>query len=223
MGSWRGRRRRPPKGVLKSQKQTLLRAARRFRHLIGAVDARVPFTALQFTASTDAPALVAKGKAYRVYAVRWPVFEDVDAEGLLLEPEGKPRARIVAIPMQTGRRKCWPDCLRELTLPHSSPAVWRRTAARFLIPVLIDRSDTWSGIPGVRMTNQPHREWIYRMAYESNGISSATKSRRCLRRLTGSNTRAPHTVLRLGWQGMAKAGCWLSTPQPSTPGFARCW
>ncbi len=35
-----------------------------------------------------------------------------------------------------------------------------------LIPVLIDRQDTWSGIPGVRMTNQPHREWIYRMSFE---------------------------------------------------------
>ena len=35
-----------------------------------------------------------------------------------------------------------------------------------LVPVLIDREDTWSGIPGVRMTNQPHREWIYRMSYE---------------------------------------------------------
>ena len=35
-----------------------------------------------------------------------------------------------------------------------------------LVPVLIDRADTWSGIPGIKMTNQPHREWIYRMAYE---------------------------------------------------------
>jgi hypothetical protein len=35
-----------------------------------------------------------------------------------------------------------------------------------LVPVLIDRQDTWSGIPGIRMTNQPHREWIWRMAYQ---------------------------------------------------------
>jgi dienelactone hydrolase len=31
----------------------------------------------------------------------------------------------------------------------------------------MDRNDTWSGIPGVKMTNQTHREWIYRMAYET--------------------------------------------------------
>ena len=37
---------------------------------------------------------------------------------------------------------------------------------RVLVPVLIDRKDTWSGIPGVRMTNQPHREFVYRMSFE---------------------------------------------------------
>jgi len=36
-----------------------------------------------------------------------------------------------------------------------------------LVPVLIDRRDTWSGNPELnRFTNQPHREWIYRQAYE---------------------------------------------------------
>ena len=36
-----------------------------------------------------------------------------------------------------------------------------------LVPVLIDRQDTWSGNPRLqRFTNQPHREWIYRQAYE---------------------------------------------------------
>src|SRR5213078_2412422 len=36
-----------------------------------------------------------------------------------------------------------------------------------LIPVLIDRQDTWSGNARLqRFTNQPHREWIYRQAFE---------------------------------------------------------
>src|SRR6185503_15927408 len=35
-----------------------------------------------------------------------------------------------------------------------------------LIPALIDRRDTWSGNPEIRMTNQPHREFIYRMAFQ---------------------------------------------------------
>jgi hypothetical protein len=40
----------------------------------------------------------------------------------------------------------------------------RRLAAsrcRVLVPLLLDRRDTYSGHPDVRMTNQPHREFIY--------------------------------------------------------------
>jgi len=127
----------------------------------------VPVTALQFDGTTAVPAEVARGKDYRVFAVRWPVFDDVDAEGLLLEPNGTPRARIVAIPDAD-----WsPEVLAGLS-PGVDPAAQfaRRLAesgCQVLVPVLIDRSDTWSGIPGMRMTNQSHREWIFRMAYES--------------------------------------------------------
>src|SRR5690606_14483482 len=35
-----------------------------------------------------------------------------------------------------------------------------------LVPTLIDRAATWSGNPKYAMTAQPHREYIYRMAYE---------------------------------------------------------
>jgi dienelactone hydrolase len=33
------------------------------------------------------------------------------------------------------------------------------------VPVLVDRATPWSGIPG-KSANLPHREWIYRQAYE---------------------------------------------------------
>src|SRR5207302_1725601 len=35
-----------------------------------------------------------------------------------------------------------------------------------LVPTLLDRSDAFSGNPAVRMTNQPHREFVYRGAFE---------------------------------------------------------
>ena len=34
-----------------------------------------------------------------------------------------------------------------------------------LVPVLISRGNDFSGNPLVKMTNQPHREWIYRQAF----------------------------------------------------------
>jgi dienelactone hydrolase len=62
-------------------------------------------------------------------------------------------------------------CRRACAVQLSSPAEQfaRRlveNGCQVLIPLLIDRQDTWSGIPGIRMTNQPHREWIYRMSFE---------------------------------------------------------
>jgi dienelactone hydrolase len=137
----------------------------RLKKIIGAVDARVPVS-MEMAATVSAPALVANGQGYKIYAIRWPVLEGVTAEGLLLEPERPPLARIVAIPDAD-----WsPEMLAGMT-PGVDPAAQfaRRLAesgCQVIVPVLIDRSDTWSGIPGIKMTNQPHREWIYRMAYE---------------------------------------------------------
>lgn len=138
----------------------------RFRKIIGAADKRVPIRALELVGSTSSPGEIATGRGFKVLRVRWPVFEGVHGEGLLLQPERSPAARIVAIPDAD-----WtPEMLVGLT-PGVGPAAQfaRRLAesgCQVVVPALIDRSDTWSGIPGVRMTNQPHREFLYRMAFE---------------------------------------------------------
>ena len=116
--------------------------------------------------STSSPAQIATGRGFKVLRVRWPVFEGVHGEGLLLQPDGPPAARIVAIPDAD-----WtPEMLVGLTLGVPPAAQFARRLAesgcQVVVPTLIDRSDTWSGIPGIRMTNQPHREFLYRMAFE---------------------------------------------------------
>lgn len=137
----------------------------RLRRMIGAVDARVS-PRLEIEAADPAKPAVARGAGYTAYAVRWSVLDGVSAEGLLLQPDGPPRMRVVAIPDAD-----WsPEMLAGLR-PGIEPAgqFARRLAengCQVLIPAIIDRRDTWSGIPWIRMTNQPHREWIYRMAYE---------------------------------------------------------
>jgi dienelactone hydrolase len=138
----------------------------RLKKIIGAVDPRVPVVSMELAGALSTPALVANGQGYKVYAVRWPVMEGVTGEGLLLDPQRPPLARIVAIP-DAG----WtPEMLAGMA-PGVEPSgqFARRLAesgCQVIVPVLIDRTDTWSGIPGIKMTNQPHREWIYRMAYE---------------------------------------------------------
>jgi dienelactone hydrolase len=136
------------------------------RRIIGAVDQRLPATDIRIDAADPEAQVIASGAGYKVYAVRWPVFEGVDGEGLLLEPVSGPVARVVAVPDAD-----WtPEMLAGLAPGVDVNAQYARRLAEngceVLIPVLIDRTDTWSGIPGIRMTNQPHREWIYRMSYE---------------------------------------------------------
>jgi dienelactone hydrolase len=146
--------------------QFITQSRQRFRTIIGAVDNRVPIKALELVGSTSSPAQIATGRGFKVLRVRWPVFEGVHGEGLLLQPDGPAAARIIAIPDAD-----WtPEMLVGLTLGVPPAAQFARRLAesgcQVVIPTLIDRSDAWSGIPGVRMTNQPHREFLYRMAFE---------------------------------------------------------
>jgi dienelactone hydrolase len=136
------------------------------RRIIGASDQTVPAKALEFVTSTKTSSLVGKGKGYQIHAVRWAVYPGVYAEGLILDPDGPPLARVVALPDADWQ----PEALAGLTTEVPPAAQFARRLAenrcQVLVPVLIDRKDTWSGIPAFRMTNQPHREWIYRMSFE---------------------------------------------------------
>ena len=106
---------------------------------------------------------LARGSNYHIHAVRWRVFARVDAEGLLLEPRRPARATVVALPDAD-----WtPERIAGLEGAHPAYAArLARSGCRVLVPTLIDRACTHSGLPGVRMTNQPHREYLYRAAFE---------------------------------------------------------
>ena len=143
-----------------------------FRHIVGANDERsARFLKLQEGHRMGAS--FAKGANYKVYAVRWPFFPPVtsdsgrlDAEGLLLPPNAPPVARVVAIPDAD-----WtPEMLSGLA-PGLAPAAQfaRRLAengCEVMVPMIINREDTFSGIPGIRHDKRSPWEWIYRMAYE---------------------------------------------------------
>ncbi|MEJ7607186.1 MAG: dienelactone hydrolase family protein [Bryobacteraceae bacterium] len=130
-------------------------SAARLRKILGVVDERVAFQSPRLLATVDRPAVVLENAAFRVSRVSWPVLQDgITAEGLLFEPGGKVSARVVALPDAD-------------QLPEQMQAAQRLAASGcvVLVPVLIDRSHTYSGNPRFRMTNQPHREYIYRMAF----------------------------------------------------------
>jgi len=137
------------------------------RRCIGAVDERVKSPTMQLLATLQAPATVGEGKGYTIAAVRWPALDGVDGEGLLLAPQTKPRAFVLALPDADHT----PEMLAGLAPGLPPEAQFARRLAEngctVLVPVLIDRGHQWSGNPRIkRATKQSHREWVYRMAYE---------------------------------------------------------
>jgi cephalosporin-C deacetylase-like acetyl esterase len=138
----------------------------RLRKILGVIDERLPVKDLEYVATTSQPALIAETAAYKVYTVRWPVLPGVHGEGLLLEPKGKPVACVVALPDADAT----PEALLTLARRGARGPIGHLLAeqgCRVLIPALVNRDDTFSGNPKLgRMTNQPHREFVYRMAFE---------------------------------------------------------
>lgn len=135
----------------------------RLRTITGTVDPRLPIGAL---VSESSPARIAETDAFIARTARWPVFPGVWGEGLLLEPKGSPAAYVVAIPDADQT----PEMLAGLAPGLAPERQFARRLAEHgcevLVPVLINRQDTWSGNPSInRQTNLPHREWVYRQAY----------------------------------------------------------
>ena len=69
----------------------------RLRLRVGAIDKRLSVTALEYVATLKQPAKIAETASYTVSSVRWPVFNRVFGEGLLLEPKGNPTACVIAL------------------------------------------------------------------------------------------------------------------------------
>lgn len=125
------------------------------RRMIGVIDARIG-GAIEEVRELGAAESSEPNDPYSVRRVRWPVFDGVHGEGVFFRPAGEPRAVIIAIPDAD-------------QLPQDSELAKRlaEQGCAVLVPELISRSDTWSGSETLkRFTNQPHREWIHRQAFE---------------------------------------------------------
>ncbi|MDO8544569.1 MAG: dienelactone hydrolase family protein [Opitutaceae bacterium] len=138
----------------------------RFARAIGAVEPRQPNPEPQYIGTTSVPARIAESDRFTAYAVRWSVYDDVDAEGIWLEPKTKPVARVVALPDADQT----PEEIAGIGGDLPAAAQFARRLAengcQVLIPMLINRRAQFSGSSMLnRFTNEPHREWIYRQAY----------------------------------------------------------
>ncbi|MEE3370115.1 MAG: hypothetical protein VX346_12295 [Planctomycetota bacterium] len=142
----------------------------RFREAIGGVDPRLTAThpnryQFEFLKALDRSSVIARDAQVTVRHVRWQVLDGVTAEGLLLQPE-QVRAAVVTLPDADWTPEMF--CGVEPGLAPRLQFAQRLARAGCLvaIPMLISRSDELSGSPYVAYTNQPHREFLYRQAFE---------------------------------------------------------
>ena len=138
----------------------------RLAKILGIVDARLPIGALEFVSSTTTPSRAAETAKFSVDRIRWPVLDGVEGEGLLLCPKTPPIAAVIAIPDAD-----WPPEMLVGLAPGVAPSAqfarhFAELGCLVLVPVLVDRANDWSGNPALRMTTQPHREFLWRMAFE---------------------------------------------------------
>jgi dienelactone hydrolase len=112
------------------------------------------------------PALVAETSRYRVFQVRWPVLDRVFGEGLLVQPKGKPSARVVLVPDADQT----PEQLLGLAPGVEPQEQFARRLAEngfeLVIPVLVSRAKLDTDDAGLKRSDQTYREWIYRQAFQ---------------------------------------------------------
>lgn len=156
-----------PKKAEQSRKAMDDRRAQ-FRTIIGAVDERVSDDDFEIVTRLGGDGGVARvnGDAVTVYAVRWQVIDGVRGEGLLLVPKTPTIARIIALPDADWTPEQFAGFAPGLGKHYPLPTRLALSGAEVLVPTLISRDDTFSGNPAVAFTNQPHREFIYRQAFE---------------------------------------------------------
>jgi dienelactone hydrolase len=134
---------------------------------LGVVDSRVRFEGLEYMETTARPARLAETASLSIHRVRWPVLEGFTAEGLLLQPAGPAKGLVIALPDADQSPELLCGLLPGLAFEAQYPRLLAESGCLVVVPVLLSRDDAWSGNSSLgRFTNQPHREWIYRQAFE---------------------------------------------------------
>jgi dienelactone hydrolase len=137
----------------------------RLARMIGLADPRLPPRMERFS-GLDAPGLVAETVQYAIQEVRWNVLDGLDGEGLLLTPANPVSGLVIAIPDADQT----PEQLVGLAAGIEPESQFARRLAesgfQVLVPALINRDCSFSKSAAFGQTNQTHREWIYRQAYE---------------------------------------------------------
>ena len=196
-----------------SYEQSVAPNRERFRRIIGATDTRVAPQAPELLTRFQGQSEIARAPGYKIFAIRWHLFAPGTADssglwatGLLLEPDEKPSSRIVAVPDAD-----WtPEMLAGIAPGIPPEAQFARrlaeNGAQVVVPLIIDRDDKYSGIPGFGATNMPHREWIYRMSFEAGRHIIGFEAQKILAAVDWFESENARSPLPVGVMGYGEGG-----------------
>ena len=134
----------------------------RFRTYIGAVDERVKAPYIYYDPSTRSGPRAEDIPSRPIVHARQDVLEGVTVDVVagmgrhvlfIPDPAHDPEVSIGALPGLPSEQRL-------------ADRLSRETGTAAFMPILMSRSDEFSGNANVRYTNQPHREFIYRGAFE---------------------------------------------------------
>lgn len=138
----------------------------RLRTIIGAVDQRESGAEFEVVTTLGSDGIIAKSNDLVIYAIRWKVLPGVTGEGLLLQPRDPAAARVVAVPDADWTPEMFAGIVEGLGDHYPIARQLATNRVQVVVPTLISRADEYSGSSLVAYTNQPHREFIYRQAFE---------------------------------------------------------
>ena len=176
---------------------------RRLARMLGVgVDERVDGGGLRILSAPGvAGTALARGAGYVVHAVRWPVLDGVAGEGLLLLPHRRPRARVVVLPDSAITPEQSVGLLPGLPRAQQLARRFAENGCAVVVPQGVDRDCEHSVITGFRATDMPHREFVYRAAYELGRHVLGYELETLLALLDGWEGNAPFGVAGYGEGG----------------------
>jgi putative membrane-bound dehydrogenase-like protein len=139
------------------------------RKILGVVDERSKDSVPEFPIAANQSgvgfALASSGQ-FHVRPIRWMVFRGIEAEGLMLVPSKPDGPMAIVLPDADQTPEMMAGIVPGIPQEHQIARLLAEHGCFVVIPVLIDRSDTYSVSAAGKTTNQPHREFVYRPAFE---------------------------------------------------------
>jgi putative membrane-bound dehydrogenase-like protein len=179
------------------------------KKILGIVDERTKDGVPEFPVRASQAGLgaaMATSAAFQVRPVRWPVFRNVEAEGLFLVPKAPDAPLAIVFPDADQT----PEMLAGVVagLPEEQQ-IARRLAEHgsyVLVLTVIDRSDTYSVSQIGRTTNQPHREFVYRPAFEMGRTLIGYEIQKALAFIDYLDRQGRNKATQIGVFGVGEGG-----------------